>query len=94
MLSEDGVTFVNVSYWYYAQSPVITIYRADNRHSLDGMTFGIPRSKLEKTVSHRLWLSHEQQPYEFVGPDQLRVVTIDNQSHLVDLRTGELSNGE
>jgi hypothetical protein len=94
MLSEDGATFVQISFWYYSDSPVITIYRAGNRHSLDGKAFAISPRKLEKTVSHRLWLTHHQKAYEFVGADKLRVITIDNREHIVDLRTGELSSGE
>ncbi len=94
ILSEDGRTFVYVNFWYYADSSVVTIYCAEERHTLEGKAFGIAHWQLEKTVSHHLWLTHDQQPYEFVGSDQLRVITIDNRSHLVNLRTGELSDSD
>ena len=94
MLSEDGANFVAVSFWYFADTPVVTIYRAEGQRSLDGEAFNVSRHKLQKTVSHRLWLTNEQQPYAFVGADQLRVVTIDNRSHLIDLRTGRLAHAE
>ena len=93
ILSDDGTTFVTVNHWYYADSPVVRIFRADGRRSLDGDAFEVPSWKLQKTPSHRLWLTSDQQPYMFAGVDRLRVITIDKRSHLIDLLTGELVNG-
>ena len=90
MLSEDGATFVKVSFWYYPEKPVVTIYRVNGRHTLEGDEFEISRWKLQKTASHRLWLAQGQKAYEFSGNDRLTVITIDQRSHSIDLKTGEL----
>ena len=88
LLASDGMTFVDVSFWYYADSPVVRIYREGRRIDIDGNAFGIANSDLVETASHRLWLTERAPRYDLVDASTLRIRTIDGNTHLVDLATG------
>ncbi|WP_444930486.1 hypothetical protein ACJJIF_01475 [Microbulbifer sp. SSSA002] len=54
-LSNDGSTFSYVEAWYYPYSPVVKIYREECKILKNGSYFAVG-DKLQKTVSHELWL--------------------------------------
>jgi hypothetical protein len=98
MLSSDGQTFTYVEFWYYANSPLIDIYRQGKRVNTSGLTglnFNIPRSKLVQTVSHQLWLWDEGNAYTYKSNNNqllLELRTIDGRIHDIDVSNGRLSS--
>lgn len=91
ILSDDGSTFVYVSFWYYAEDVVVSIYREERRMDIKGNKFKVKPSSLMKTVSHRIWLSDEAPNYRFVTNDGtlvLEVNTRDGRRHLIDVKSG------
>lgn len=90
LVAPDGKTFVYVSFWYYADSPVVSIYREGRQKVLMGGAFGIPSSSLVDTVSHKLWLSDERASHELVDEETLRIQTIDGRTHLINLEDGSM----
>jgi len=54
-LSNDGSTFSYVEFWYYADRPVLRMYRAKCNVQKTGSFFEVG-SNLHKTTSHQLWL--------------------------------------
>jgi len=93
-LSNDGSTFAYVSPWYYADEPVVYMYRrCETDGSVTGEEFGIPKEALKDTVSHRLWLCEDcGKPYTFDYPDGefpvLDIRTIDGVRHRLSLSDG------
>ena len=92
ILSDDGSTFVYVSFWYYEDEPVVLIYNDGKKTAfLNGKSFQIKPSKLVSTVSHELWLSQDDTPYKFVKTDNLplalEVTTIDKKKHIIDVES-------
>lgn len=55
ILSNDGLAFSHVSFWYYADHSVVSIYRKNCTIHKPGSYFELVGS-LEKTSSHELWL--------------------------------------
>lgn len=91
LLSDDGTTFVYVNFWYYEKSPIVTIYqRGDLKKEFTGEALNLDRSKLTKTVSHRIWW-HPTKIHRFVRttevPLGLEINTIDSQQVIVDLKS-------
>jgi len=86
-LSNDGSTFAYVNYWYYADEPVVYMYRrCEATGSVTGDEFDIPKERLKDTVSHRLWLCEDcKKPYRLLYPDGefpvLEINTIDGNTH-------------
>ena len=77
IISSDGMTFVYVNYWFYADTAVVRIYREDHLLDLVGAVFKIPESKLIDTVSHQLWLSERRPAYKLLDEERLQIQTID-----------------
>jgi len=101
ILSSDGSTFAYVNFWFYDDEPVVYMYREGKvRGHIEGGRFGIPRSRLKDTVSHRLWLCEEcPEHYRFTYPRGgnpiLEVETIDGRRHRLVLGgDGRISIGD
>lgn len=95
LLSDDGTTFVYVSFWYYEKSPAVTIYQTGElKKQIIGREFNVDRSKLQRTVSHQLWLNPSRN-YRLIRtkevPLGLEINTIDLQRIIVDLRSFKIS---
>lgn len=95
LLSDDGTTFIYVEFWYYADTPLVDIYRQGkkiNTFSLKGRSFNIPEAKLVQTVSHHLWLKEERNAYAYFQDKTNRLLikihTIDGRTHLIDIMKG------
>jgi len=100
-LSNDGSTFAYVSQWYYADEPVVYMYRrCEATGSVTGEEFEIPRDRLKDTVSHRLWLCEDcKTPYIFRYPDGqfpvLEINAIDGSTYRLSLSdSGVISIGK
>jgi hypothetical protein len=95
ILSNDGSTFAQVSFWYYHNDPVVIIYRNGMKTaSIKGKAFGLSKGKLDRSVSHTLWFPDSGYDYEFVtgnGGLYLRINTRYASEFLVDTRTGNIT---
>lgn len=97
-LSDDGKYFVYVEYWYYAQSPLVKIYKSGehiNSDSLTGLNFKIPSDKLGETVSHWLWLSDANSigfQKNSTGNFIYSIRTIDGKIHFIDIDKATFMN--
>ena len=95
ILSEDGSTFAQVSFWYYHNDPIVIIYRNGKKTaSIKGKSFGLSTGKLERSVSHTLWFPDSGYDYEFIsrnGGLYIRINTRYAAEFLVDTRTGNIS---
>lgn len=90
-LSNDGKYFSYVNYWYYADSPVVEVYRrGENPITITGDKFSIPTQFLQKTSSHQLWLNDQGYHYADGTEHQLVINTRDSNTWLVALESGEL----
>lgn len=94
VLSNDGLTFVYVNFWYYSELPVVTIYHKGTKREILGKDFEIQPAKIKQTVSHQLWLKEDGKQYRFVSNDSLMMLTIDNNQYLIDVTTGKISKGQ
>jgi hypothetical protein len=98
LLSNDGQTFVYVEFWYYADSPLVDIYRKGkkvNTSGLKGVNFKVPKDKLVETVSHHLWLWDEGNAYAYMINNKrllLEIRTIDGRKHYIDISGGRFTS--
>lgn len=99
LLSDDGQTFIYVEFWYYADTPLVDIYRQGkkiNTFSLKGRSFNIPEEKLVQTVSHHLWLKEEGTAYSYFRDKTnrllIKILTIDGRTHFIDIKKGRLTS--
>jgi hypothetical protein len=67
LLSNDGAYFVYVDYWYRHMGPAVRIYRYGALCFFTGQQLGMKDEGLQKTVSHRLWLSGQPKFVELQG---------------------------
>lgn len=76
-LSNDGAYFAHVDFWYWHSHPALQIYSKGRSCSITGEQLGIDESRLQRTVSHRLWLNGEPAFVETDGKTvALRVPTV------------------
>ncbi|MEJ8757886.1 hypothetical protein WG947_12805 [Pontibacter sp. H259] len=91
ILSNDGMYFSYVNYWYYSNSPVVQVYsRLKKPIAIKGDKFDIPTQFLQQTSSHQLWLADKGYYYANGAENQLIINTSDSNTWLLDLETGEL----
>ncbi len=91
-LSNDGMYFSYVNYWYYSDSPIVDVYRKDkNPITITGDKFNIPTLYLQQASSHRLWLADDGYYYANGAEQQLIINTRDLTTWVVDLEKGEIS---
>jgi hypothetical protein len=91
LLSDDGTTFVYMNFWYYEKSPIVTVYQqGELKKEFTGEELNLDRSKLTRTVSHRIWW-HPTKVHGFVCttemPLGLEINTIDSQQIIVNLKS-------
>ncbi|OKL40143.1 hypothetical protein [Pontibacter flavimaris] len=90
-LSNDGMYFSYVNYWYYSNSPIVEVFRREKKPiAITGDKFDIPTQYLQQTSSHQLWLADKGYHYANGAKQQLIINTRDSNTWLVDLETGEL----
>jgi hypothetical protein len=94
MLSDDGSTFVYVSFWFYAKHPVVSIYRMDTVKLIQAKEFGIDEAKLRKSASHLIWLNDDPYIKEFTLTESnnlgLKIHTVDNKIRIIDVESGTI----
>ncbi|MBN1273952.1 MAG: hypothetical protein JXB26_16935 [Candidatus Aminicenantes bacterium] len=98
LLSNDGMTFVYVEFFYHPDTPVVTIYHnGEKTGSLCGNDFEIDEALLKGMAPNILWLFEESPRYRFVRsgalPVALEVKTIDGMTHLINVKTGSFFGG-
>lgn len=95
ILSNDGSTFAQVSFWYYHNKPVVIIYRNGKKTaSIKGRAFDLFKGKLERSVSHTLWFPDTGYDYDFITRNDvlyLRINTRYSSEFLIDTLTGDIS---
>ena len=94
ILSDDGLVYAYVSFWYYTDLPVVFIYQKDRDIKVfNGQDFAIEPSQLVRSSSHQLWLDQTTFPYNFTMVDDdslsLEITTIDKRKHVIDVQSGQ-----
>ena len=95
LLSDDGKVFTYVEFWFYADIPLVDIYREGkkpNTSGLKGENFNIPKEKLARTVSHQLWLWKEGDATSYIYKNNklcLKLRSIDGRIHYIDISNGK-----
>lgn len=83
ILSNDGMYFVYVEFWYRHTRPAVRIYSKGASCSFTGAQLGLTEDSLRKTVSHRLWLNGEPEFVELQGRSVAVVVpTVQGQKRI------------
>ncbi len=100
-LTDDGKAFLYVEFWFYADHPVIQVYREGKEiAAISGKDLHISPDSREKTVSHELWLKSgsdgqvkiRNEAKENESPRYRAYIPCrDGKTRMVDLQSGELT---
>jgi hypothetical protein len=83
ILSNDGEYFVYVDFWYQHEYPAVQIYHHGAYCHFTGRQLELEPTRLETTVSHRLWLSSEPKFIEAAGvPIAVIVPTVQGEKRI------------
>ena len=89
-LSDDGKAFVYVNFWYDDNSVVFIYREGQSVKEITGREFAVDPTKMQATVSNRLWLADEESNVRFEGSDVLVIKTRDDKIHTIDLLIGKI----
>lgn len=91
VLSDDGEYFAYVDFWYQHEHPAIEIYHHGAYCYFTGQQLGLDSTRLQKTISHQLWLNSGPKFIETSGmPTAIVIPTVQGEKR-IDLNAKKIS---